>query len=75
MQITEALPGFFRVWLLYVVVVHEDNVKRSLLKLGKIEKLIVSRDSHMRGAKVRIITKNKPEFISGPYHCRNCIHG
>ena len=48
------------------VVVHEDNVKRSLWKLGRIDKFILGRDGHVRGAKVCVISRNKPDFISRP---------
>ncbi|XP_065052684.1 uncharacterized protein LOC135681942 [Rhopilema esculentum] len=48
------------------VVVHEDNVKRSLWKLGRIDKLIMGRDGHIRGAKICVISRNKPDFISRP---------
>ena len=48
------------------VVVHEDNVKRSLWKLGRIDKFIMGRDGHIRGAKVCVISRNKPDFISRP---------
>ena len=49
-----------------VVLVHEDNVKRSNWKMGKVEELIVGKDKEVRGVKLRIITKGKPIFVNRP---------
>ena len=38
---------------------HEDNVKRSNWKVGKVVGLIIGKDSEVRGAKVKFIRKGK----------------
>ncbi|KAL9955946.1 hypothetical protein ACROYT_G037352 [Oculina patagonica] len=49
-----------------VVLVHEDNGKRSNWKMGKVEELIVGKDKEVRGVKLRVITKGKPIFVNRP---------
>lgn len=39
-----------------VVLVHEDNVKRSNWKMGKVVGLITGKDGEVRGAKLKFIT-------------------
>ena len=46
-----------------VVVIHEDNKRRHLWKMGKIIELIVGRDSVVRGAKVRVAGNSKRTTI------------
>ena len=47
-----------------LVLVHEDNVKRSNWKLAKVEELIVGKDGQVRGARLKVITKGKPVFMN-----------
>ena len=47
-----------------VVLVHEDNAKRSNWKMGKVVGLISGKDSEVRGAKVKLITKGKAVFVN-----------
>lgn len=47
-----------------VVLVHEDNVKRSNWKMGKVVGLIIGKDSEVRGAKLKLITKGKAVFVN-----------
>ena len=47
-----------------VVLVHEDNVKRSDWKMGKVLERIVGKDGVVRGAKLKLITKGKPVIVS-----------
>ena len=47
-----------------VVLVHEDNVKRSNWKMGKILELIAGKDGEVRGAKLKLITKGKPTLVN-----------
>ena len=47
-----------------VVLVHEDNVKRSDWKMGKVLECIVGKDGVVRGAKLKLITKGKPVIVS-----------
>ena len=49
-----------------MVLVHEDNVKRSNWKMGKVEELIVGKDHEVRGVKLRLVTKGKPIFFNRP---------
>ena len=49
-----------------VVLVQDDSAKRSLWRLGRIEEIIMGKDGVIRGAKVRIISRGRPEFISRP---------
>ena len=49
-----------------VVLIHEDNVKRNQWKMGLIDDLIQGKDGQIRGAKVRIISRGKPDFIDRP---------
>ena len=46
-----------------VVCVKEDNMKRNMWKLGKVEELIVGKDSVVRGAVVRISRSGKPSVL------------
>ena len=48
------------------VTVNDENVKRGFWKIGKVEEVIKGRDSVVRGAKVRVITKGKPVVINRP---------
>ena len=47
-----------------VVLVHEDNTKRSNWKMGKVLEQIVGKDGVVRGAKLRLITKGKPFIVN-----------
>ena len=47
-----------------VVLVHEDNAKRSNWKMGKVVEQIVGKDGVVRGTKVRLITKGKPIIVN-----------
>ena len=47
-----------------VVLVHEDNTKRSNWKMGKVLEQIVGKDGEVRGAKLRLITKGKPFIVN-----------
>ena len=47
-----------------VVLVHEDHVKRSNWKMGKVVEQIVGKDGVVRGAKLRMITKGKPIIVN-----------
>ena len=47
-----------------VVIVHEENVKRGLWKIEKVDEVIRGRDGMVRGAKVRVMTKDKPVLIN-----------
>lgn len=47
-----------------VVLVHEDNVKRSNWKMGKVVGLITGKDGEVRGAKLKLITKGKAIFVN-----------
>ena len=49
-----------------VVLIQEDNVRRNQWKMGVIGDLIQGRDGQIRGARVRIISKGKPDFIDRP---------
>ncbi len=49
-----------------LVLVKEDNVKRSLWKLAKIEELIESKNGQVIGVKLRRNTRGKPVFINRP---------
>ena len=46
-----------------VVLVHEDNVKRSNWKMGKVVGLITGKDGEDRGAELKLITKGKAIFV------------
>ena len=46
-----------------VVCVKEDNMKGNMWKLGKVEELIVGKDSVVRGAVVRISRSGKPSVL------------
>ena len=47
-----------------VVLVHEDKVKRSNWKMGKVLELIVGKDGVVRGTKLKLINKGKPVIVS-----------
>ena len=47
-----------------VVLVHEDNVKRSKWKMGKVLELVVGKDGVVRGVKLKVITKGKPVIVN-----------
>ena len=47
-----------------VVLVQEDNTKRSNWKMGKMVEQIVGKDGVVRGAKLRLITKGKPIIVN-----------
>ena len=49
-----------------VVIVHGENVKRGLRKIGKVDEAIRGRDGMVRGAKVRVTTNGKPVLINRP---------
>ena len=49
-----------------VVVVYEEEKKRGEWKIGVVESLVKGRDSIVRGAKVRVVTKGKPTHLSRP---------
>ena len=50
----------------YVVIVHEENVRRGLWKIWKVEEIIRGRDDVIRGGKVGVITKGKPVLLNRP---------
>ena len=49
-----------------VVVVYEEDRKRGEWKMGVVENLVTGRDGVVRGAKVSVITKEKPTHLSRP---------
>ena len=50
-----------------VVVVHEDNKKRQLWRLGRVIELLKGRDLVVRGAKIKVAEKGKrPTYIERP---------
>lgn len=49
-----------------VVLVYDENLKRSCWKLAVVERLIVGKDNVVRGALVRLIVKGKPRYLSRP---------
>ena len=49
-----------------LVLIHDDNVKRGLWKMGVIETLIVGQDGKIRGAAVRKAGKGKSEVVTRP---------
>lgn len=49
-----------------VVVVYEEDRKRCEWKMGVVQSLVTGKDSVIRGAKVRVITKGKPIVLSRP---------
>ena len=49
-----------------VVVVYEEEKKREEWKTGVVESLVKGKDSIVRGAKVRVVTKGKPTHPSRP---------
>ena len=49
-----------------IVLVQDDNLKRTLWRLGKIEELISGKDGTVRGAKVSVMSRNKLDYLSRP---------
>ena len=49
-----------------LVLLKEDKVKRQLWKMGMVVRLIVGKDDQVRGAKVRTISCDKPQFLFRP---------
>ena len=49
-----------------VVIIHEENVKRGLWKIGKMEVIIRGRDRVIKREKLRVITKGKPVLFNRP---------
>ena len=47
-----------------VVLVHEDNVKRSQWKMAKVLEHITGRDGEVRGAKLKLISKGKAVYMN-----------
>ena len=61
--------GGFYEWMVGSVkrkVKSEDNIKRNCWKLGKVEELVVGKDQVIRGAKLKVLTKGKPVYLSRP---------
>lgn len=60
--------GTRRVSIGDVVLVYEENVKRGEWKLGKVERLIVGKDQEVRGARVKVSTRDtgKPVYLNRP---------
>ena len=53
-----------------VVIIKEDNVARNFWKLGRVEELIMSEDSHVRGAIVGVARAGKPSvLLRRPIQC------
>ena len=50
-----------------VVAVYEEEKKRGEWKIGVVESLVKGKDSIVRGAKVRVITKGKPTHLSSQF--------
>ena len=46
------------------MLVHEDNVKGSKWKMGKVLELVVGKDGVVRGVKLKVITKGKPIIVN-----------
>ena len=40
-----------------IVIIHEENCPRGLWKLGRVEELLKGNDGHVRGAVVRVVSK------------------
>lgn len=49
-----------------IVVVYDEEKKRGEWKLGVVESLVKGKDSVVRGANVRMVTKGKPTHLSRP---------
>ena len=49
-----------------MVVVYEEEKKRGEWKIGVVESLVKGKDSIVRGAKVRVVSKGKPTHLSRP---------
>ena len=53
-----------------VVIIKEDNVARNLWRLGRVEELIMSEDSHVRGAIVHVARAGKHSvLLQRPVQC------
>ena len=46
-----------------VAVVHDENLPRGFWKLGKVEEVIASRDGRVRGATVRLASRNRQQTL------------
>ena len=46
-----------------VVVVHDENLPRGLWKLGRVEEVIAGRDGSVRGAAVRLVSRNRQQTL------------
>ncbi len=49
-----------------IVLVGDENKKRGFWKMGIVEELIVGKDGHTRGAKVRMRGAGKPDYLNRP---------
>ena len=49
-----------------VVLVNEDNIKRNLWKMSKVDKFIIGNGKVIRGAKLQVMTDGKPVYLSRP---------
>ena len=49
--------GTFRILVGDVVIIHEEKQPRSNWRLGKVEGIIRGKDGHIRGASLRVITR------------------
>ena len=49
-----------------VVLVIDENLKRGCWSVGRIEGLVMGRDSVARGAKVKVVNKGRTSFINRP---------
>ncbi len=49
-----------------IVIIHDDNMKRGMWKMGVVEEIVKGRDNQVRGAKVRKAGKGKPEVVTRP---------
>ncbi|XP_048590618.1 uncharacterized protein LOC116613876 [Nematostella vectensis] len=66
-----------------VVTVHDDGSKRNQWKIAVVEQLIKGRDDIVRGARVRLVTKGKPQRLDRPVQrlypievrCADATHG
>ena len=46
---------------------YEEHVIGCNWKVGVVEELIVGKDGHARGAKVRLVAKGKPVYFNRPF--------
>ena len=49
-----------------IVLVGDENKKRGFWKMGIVDELIVGKDGHTRGAKVRMHGAGKPDYLNRP---------